>query len=185
MLCQFQVDSRETATHTHVPMLPQTPVPCVLPITWAEFSVLYIGPCWLSVLNIGSVYVNPELHNYPFSTSVLTRITDSFSESVSQDNFWLEVRKYTTMRRLLQGQRGIVRRKEKDPGSRLPYFFYCNLTFILNGSRIDSQCCWEGNRQEGQGSPNGGKGLQVPDIFLSLKRQEEKRVICFSFSVQI
>ena len=26
---------------------------------------------------------------------------------------------------------------------------------------------WEGNRQKGQGSPNGGKRLQVPDIFLS------------------
>ena len=32
---------------------------------------------------------------------------------------------------------------------------------------------WKGNRQEGQGSPNGGKRLQVPDIFISLKRQEE------------
>ena len=32
---------------------------------------------------------------------------------------------------------------------------------------------WEGNRQEGQGSPNGGKRLQVPDIFLSLKQQEK------------
>ena len=28
---------------------------------------------------------------------------------------------------------------------------------------------WEGNRQEGQGSPKGGKRLQVPDIFISLK----------------
>ena len=27
---------------------------------------------------------------------------------------------------------------------------------------------WEGNRQEGQGSPNGGNRLQVSDIFLSL-----------------
>ena len=32
---------------------------------------------------------------------------------------------------------------------------------------------WEGNRQESQGSPNGGKRLQVPDIFISLKGQEE------------
>ena len=32
---------------------------------------------------------------------------------------------------------------------------------------------WEGNRQEGQGSPNGGNSLQVSDIFISLKRQEE------------
>ena len=32
-------------------------------------------------------------------------------------------------------------------------------------------CLWEGNRQEGQGSPNGGNRLQVSDIFyLSLKR---------------
>ena len=32
---------------------------------------------------------------------------------------------------------------------------------------------WGGNRQESQGSPNGGNSLQVSDIFLSLKRQEE------------
>ena len=32
---------------------------------------------------------------------------------------------------------------------------------------------WEGNRQEGQGSPNGGNRLQVPDILISLKQQEE------------
>ena len=32
---------------------------------------------------------------------------------------------------------------------------------------------WEDNRQEGQGSPNGGSSLQVSDIFISLKRQEE------------
>ena len=32
---------------------------------------------------------------------------------------------------------------------------------------------WEGNRQEGQGSRNGGNSLQVSDIFISLKRQEE------------
>ena len=33
--------------------------------------------------------------------------------------------------------------------------------------------CWEGNRQEGQVSPNRGNSLQVSEIFLSLKRQEE------------
>ena len=33
---------------------------------------------------------------------------------------------------------------------------------------------WEGNRQEGQGSPNRGSRLQVSDIFyLSLKQQDE------------
>ena len=36
-----------------------------------------------------------------------------------------------------------------------------------------SQWKWEGNRQEGQGSPKGGNSLQVSDTFLSLKRQEE------------
>ena len=34
-------------------------------------------------------------------------------------------------------------------------------------------CNWEGNRQEGQGSPNRGNSLQVSDIFLSLEHQEE------------
>ena len=32
---------------------------------------------------------------------------------------------------------------------------------------------WEGNRQEGKGSPKGGNSLQVSGIFLSLKWQEE------------
>ena len=31
----------------------------------------------------------------------------------------------------------------------------------------------EGNRQEAQGSSNGGNSLQVSDIFISLKRQGE------------
>ena len=31
-----------------------------------------------------------------------------------------------------------------------------------------SQWKWGGNRQEGQGSPNGGNSLQVSDIFISL-----------------
>ena len=44
---------------------------------------------------------------------------------------------------------------------------------------------WEGNRQEGQGFPNGGNSLQVSDIFISLKWQEETNAIFFSFSIQI
>ena len=39
---------------------------------------------------------------------------------------------------------------------------------------------WEGNRQEDQGSPNGGNSLQVSDIFISLKWQEETNMIFFS-----
>ena len=38
---------------------------------------------------------------------------------------------------------------------------------------LHSICKWEGNRQEGQGSPNGRNSLHVSDIFISLKRQEE------------
>ena len=44
---------------------------------------------------------------------------------------------------------------------------------------------WEGNRQEGQGSPGGERRLQVPDIFISLKRQEETNQWYVFFSVQI
>ena len=34
-------------------------------------------------------------------------------------------------------------------------------------------------KQEGQGAPNGGNRLQVSDIFISLKRQEETSNIFF------
>ena len=43
----------------------------------------------------------------------------------------------------------------------------------------------EGNRQEGQGSPGGEKRLQVPNIFISLKWQEERNQRYVFFSVQI
>ena len=47
---------------------------------------------------------------------------------------------------------------------------------------------WEGNRQEGQGSPHRGNRLQGSDLFyLSLKWQEETNYKCqifFSFSIQ-
>ena len=40
----------------------------------------------------------------------------------------------------------------------------------------------EGNRQEGEGSPNGGNRLEVSDIFyLSLKWQEETNDKCQLF----
>ena len=44
---------------------------------------------------------------------------------------------------------------------------------------------WEGDRQEGQGSPGGERRLQVPDIFISLKRPEETNQRYVFFSVQI
>ena len=40
---------------------------------------------------------------------------------------------------------------------------------------------WEGNRQEGQWSPNGGNKLQVSDIFFSLLRGRKKQT-CYIFS---
>ena len=40
---------------------------------------------------------------------------------------------------------------------------------------------WEGNRKKGQDSPNGGNSLQVSDIFISLKRQEETNSWFFFF----
>ena len=45
---------------------------------------------------------------------------------------------------------------------------------VVNSSSCPSCVSfWEGNRQEGQGSPNRGNKLQVSDIFISLKRQKE------------
>ena len=44
---------------------------------------------------------------------------------------------------------------------------------------------WEGNRQEGQGSPGGERRLQVPDIFITLKWQKETNQQYVLFSVQI
>ena len=41
-----------------------------------------------------------------------------------------------------------------------------------NGWIEERKACWEANRKEGQGSPNGGNRLQV-SFFISLKRQKE------------
>ena len=40
-------------------------------------------------------------------------------------------------------------------------------------------------KQEGQGAPNGGNRLQVSDIFISLKRQEETSDIFFLLHTNI
>ena len=49
-----------------------------------------------------------------------------------------------------------------------------------------SECpCERVTGRKARGSPNGGKRLQVPDIFISLKRQEETNQLCFFFSIQI
>ena len=79
----------ERLSHTYTcPHAPPNSSPISAANNFELSSLCYtVGPCWLSILNIGGVYVNPKLYNYSFSLSVLMRITDSFSESVNQDNF--------------------------------------------------------------------------------------------------
>ena len=67
---------------------------------------------------------------------------------------------------------GSIITNKANGGDRIP----AELFQILKDDAVKvlhSICKWEGNRQEGQGSPNGRNSLQVSDIFISLKRQEE------------
>ena len=49
------------------------------------------------------------------------------------------------------------------------------------GEEVRHKVLREGDRQEGQGSPNGGNRLQVSAIFyLCLKQQEEQTSVRFS-----
>ena len=44
---------RDSATHTHISILPQTPLPSRLPHNIKQRSLCYTaGPCWLSILDI-------------------------------------------------------------------------------------------------------------------------------------
>ena len=44
---------RDSAMHTHVSILPQTPLPSRLPHNIEQSSLCYtVGPSWLSILNI-------------------------------------------------------------------------------------------------------------------------------------
>ena len=55
------------------------------------------------------------------------------------------------------------------------FFTLCHLGPGCEVTQIKTKMkfIWEGNRQEGQWSPNGGNSLQVSDIFISLKWQED------------
>ena len=44
---------------------------------------------------------------------------------------------------------------------------------------------WDGNRQEGEGSPNGGNRLQVSDIFPSLYKIKRRFLLKFSVAMMI
>ena len=44
---------RDSAIHTYVSILPQTPLPSRMPYNIEQSSLCYtVGPCWLSILNI-------------------------------------------------------------------------------------------------------------------------------------
>ena len=60
-------------------------------------------------------------------------------------------------------------------------FWLGNFNCLLHYSFFCCYWCWEGNRQEGQGSPNRGNRLQVSDIFISLKWQQETNGRYFFF----
>ena len=64
-----------------------------------------------------------------------------------------------------QGERGLEFSRRKKGQT---FHSLCRL-----GPGDWSRWKWQGNRQEGQGSPNGGNSPQVSDVFISLKRQEE------------
>ena len=58
---------RDTAVHTLVSILLQTPLPFRLPHNIEQSSLCYsVGPCWLSILNTVYVHVDFKLPNYPF-----------------------------------------------------------------------------------------------------------------------
>ena len=61
---------RDSTIRIYVSILPQTPLPSRMPHNIEQSSLCYIiGPCWLSILNIASVYDHPKLPNYPFPLS--------------------------------------------------------------------------------------------------------------------
>ena len=58
----------DPAIHTHVSILPQTPLPSRLPHNTEQSFMCYTGgPCWLSVLNI-AMCTCPSQTSYQFQT---------------------------------------------------------------------------------------------------------------------
>ena len=103
------------------------------------------------------------------STSVFPMNTQDWSISFRMDCLDL-LAVQGTLKSLLQHH------SSKASILRCSAFFTVQLShpYMTKGKTIAfMRLTWEGNRQEGQGSPNGGNSLQVSDIFISLKRQEE------------
>ena len=103
------------------------------------------------------------------STSVFPMNTQDWSISFRMDCLDL-LAVQGTLKSLLQHH------SSKASILRCSAFFIVQLShpYMTTGKTIAfTRRTWEGNRQEGQGSPNGGNSLQVSDIFISLKRQEE------------
>ena len=67
----------DSAIHTHVSILPQTPLPSRLPHNIEPSSLCYtVGPCWLSILNtavthILNVFKCFVFHNKVFNSVIL------------------------------------------------------------------------------------------------------------------
>jgi hypothetical protein len=60
---------RDSATHIHVSILPQTPLPSRLPYNIEQSSICYtVGPCWLFILFIFPRFIfKLRKHDYIFT----------------------------------------------------------------------------------------------------------------------
>ena len=105
----------------------------------------------------------------------------SFSFSISSSNKYLGLISFRIDWSVLLAVQGTLKSLLQHHSSKAPIlqcsaFFMVQLShlYMTTGKTI-ALAIWtlEGNRQEGQGSPNGGNSLQVSDIFISLKQQEE------------
>ena len=67
-----------------------------------------------------------------------------------------------------------------EPSSLITLFL---LLLLLSQKIIPGS--WEGNKQEGQGSPNGGRGCRCQTFLSLLSGRKKKPAICLSFSIQI
>ena len=86
---------RDSAVHTHVSILPQTPLSSRLPHNIEQSFMCYaVSPCSLSILNIAVCTCPPKLPNYPFSPLFPPATLSSFPKSVSLFLFCKGVRLY-------------------------------------------------------------------------------------------
>ena len=83
---------RDSATHTHVSMPLQTPLPSRLPhdVEWSSMCYI-VGLCWLCILNIAVFLVFTELPtSYTFWLNQLTNFSRTISQLIKYLNRLLE-----------------------------------------------------------------------------------------------